>query len=134
VSSLAASDEPFCYITTTGRRTGRPHTIEIWFAAYGVTLYVLSGGETDWVRNLRAASTATVRLGSLQYEARARFPEPGTDEDERARRLVLEKYDPTGADRLGGWARSALPVAFDLDSHRPHAPSGVTERAPDSDG
>jgi hypothetical protein len=24
--------EAFCYLTTTGRRTGRAHTIEIWFA------------------------------------------------------------------------------------------------------
>jgi len=24
--------EAFCYLTTTGRRTGRLHTIEMWFA------------------------------------------------------------------------------------------------------
>jgi hypothetical protein len=26
------ADEEFCYLTTTGRVTGRPHEIEIWFA------------------------------------------------------------------------------------------------------
>lgn len=30
VSQLA--DETFRYLTTTGRISGRPHTIEIWFA------------------------------------------------------------------------------------------------------
>ena len=25
------ADEDFAYLTTTGRRTGRDHTIEIWF-------------------------------------------------------------------------------------------------------
>src|SRR5690606_17915662 len=27
--------EPYCYLTTTGRVTGRPHTIEIWFGHDG---------------------------------------------------------------------------------------------------
>ncbi len=26
------ADEDFCYLTTTGRISGRAHTIEIWFA------------------------------------------------------------------------------------------------------
>src|SRR5262249_4866622 len=49
--SMAADD--FCYVTTTGRRTGRPHRIEIWYAADGNTLYLLSGGGrgSDWVQN-----------------------------------------------------------------------------------
>jgi hypothetical protein len=35
--------QPDCYLTTTGRVSGRPHTIEIWFALQDRTLYVLSG-------------------------------------------------------------------------------------------
>ena len=31
-AELAALD--FCYVTTTGRTTGKPHRIEIWFAAH----------------------------------------------------------------------------------------------------
>jgi hypothetical protein len=38
------ADEDFCYPTTIGRVSGRPHTIEIWFAIEGHTLYMLSGG------------------------------------------------------------------------------------------
>ncbi len=37
-------DEQFCYLTTTGRKTGRPHTIEIWFGFANDTFYLLSGG------------------------------------------------------------------------------------------
>jgi len=37
-------DEDFCHLTTTGRNSGRPHTIEIWFALHGQTLYMLAGG------------------------------------------------------------------------------------------
>src|SRR6186713_3406091 len=35
---------PFAYLTTTGRRTGQPHRIEIWFAAEQGSIYLLSGG------------------------------------------------------------------------------------------
>ena len=100
--------EPFCYLTTAGRVSGRPHTIEIWFALRDHTLYVLSGGGdgSDWVRNLLRRPEVTVR--------RARVVEPGSDEDELARRLVVAKYQPTYGGDLSGWRRSALPVAVDL--------------------
>ena len=37
-------DEDFAYLTTTGRKSGRPHRIEIWFAIDDGKLYLLSGG------------------------------------------------------------------------------------------
>jgi hypothetical protein len=59
----AFGSEPFCYITTTGRRTGRPHTIEIWFGLLQGTVYVLSGGgdRSDWVRNIKARRSVGCR-------------------------------------------------------------------------
>jgi hypothetical protein len=36
---LASQD--VCYLKTTGRITGRPHRVEIWFALNGHTLYIL---------------------------------------------------------------------------------------------
>ena len=39
--------EDFCYLTTTGRTSGKPHEIEIWFALRDGTLYLLSGGATQ---------------------------------------------------------------------------------------
>ncbi|MGH2724522.1 MAG: nitroreductase family deazaflavin-dependent oxidoreductase [Actinomycetota bacterium] len=106
----------FCYVTSRGRRTGRPHTIEIWFEANGATLYLLSGGgdRSDWVRNLRAESSATVRVGEREWDATAR---PVTDpaEDALARRLLAAKYqDWREGKPLSRWAATALPVALDL--------------------
>src|SRR6185312_13518616 len=43
VTAPDAADLDYCYITTTGRRSGKPHTIEIWFALDGRTLYLLAG-------------------------------------------------------------------------------------------
>ena len=115
--AVPGADGAFCYITTTGRRTGRPHTIEIWFAVSGRTVYVLAGGrQADWVRNLRADPRATVRLGDERFPAVARIVEGGSDEDRLARRLVVDKYqDPRSRD-LERWGATALPVAFDLEA------------------
>ena len=110
---------PFCYLTTTGRVSRRPHTIEIWFALDDRTLYLLSGGgdRSDWVRNLQASPQVTVRVGRRDAPAqagRARVVSPGSDEDALARRLVTDKYQPGYGGDLSGWRRSSLPVAVDL--------------------
>ena len=34
----------FAYLTTTGRRTGKERTVEIWFALQDGRIYMLSGG------------------------------------------------------------------------------------------
>ena len=109
--------EPFCYLTTTGRRSGHPHTIEIWFAAHGASLYLMSGGRerADWVRNIRADGGVGVRIGTVEFRGTGRLVDAGTDEDALARRLLLAKYQPPGSDELESWGRSALPVAVDLE-------------------
>ena len=113
---------PFCYLTTVGRVSERPHTIEIWFALQGSTLYLLSGGgdRSDWVRNLSARPAVTVRIGrrdAAELPGHARVVEPGSEEDELARRLVVGKYQPTYGGDLTSWRRESLPVAVDLDDH-----------------
>ncbi len=106
-------EEQFCYVTTTGRRTGRPHTIEIWFGRREDTIYLLSGGgdRSDWVRNLMADPRCEVRIGGVHYLGTAHLVS-GPEEDALARRLLGEKYG-RGQD-LTRWLREALPVAIDL--------------------
>ncbi len=111
----------YCYVTTTGRTSGRPHTIEIWFALAGDRVYLLSGGgdASDWVQNLRVHPTIGLRIGGRDMLAQAHVVED-PDEDELARRLVMEKYQPGYAGDLEEWRRTALPVRIDL----PEAPAG----------
>ena len=113
----ALGSEDYLYLTTTGRVSGNPHRIEIWFALSGATAYLLSGGgeRSDWVRNLRADPSARVRIGDRDLTATARVLEPATDEDALARRLVFDKYARGYSGDLTGWRASALPVALDLD-------------------
>lgn len=118
--------ESFCSLTTEGRRTGRAHTIEIWFAARGRTIYVLSGGgeRSDTVRNLRADPAVGLRIGKRAWSATARVVEDPA-EAALARRLVPEKY-AEWEDGLEAWAESALPVAIDLP---PEGPRGFLSPA-----
>jgi len=110
------NSEQYCYLTTTGRVTGHPHRIEIWFAIDQDTLYMLSGGgeRSDWVKNLRREDAVTVQIGADQFVGRARVVTDPT-EDERARALVHDKYAPGYRGDLANWRRSALPIAVDLE-------------------
>jgi deazaflavin-dependent oxidoreductase (nitroreductase family) len=102
------------HLTTTGRRTGRPHRIEIWFALHDGTLYLLSGGRdrSDWVANLLAHPIVSFELAGTTTTSVARVVDPGTEEDALARRLVVDKYTTRDPDDLGEWERTALPVAI----------------------
>ena len=107
----------FLYLTTTGRRSGRPHRIEIWFAAYHGKLYLLSGGRdrSDWVRNLQANARVSVELAGEEHVGAARVLVLGTAEDRLARELLVAKYEPVEHGSLEEWGRTSLPVAIEFD-------------------
>lgn len=107
--------DDYCYLTTRRRRTGRPHRIEIWYAADGDTLYLLSGGgqSSDWVQNLLADPTVLVEINGSVRSAHAQVLAPGTA-SERARSLVFDKYAPRYDGDLTAWRERALPVAIEL--------------------
>jgi deazaflavin-dependent oxidoreductase (nitroreductase family) len=109
------ADDDFCYLTTTGRITGRPHTIEIWFALDQHTLYMLAGGaSSDWVKNLLKTPEVEVRLRAETFTGRARVVERA-EEDALARRIVVAKYQPGYGEDLTDWGRDSLAVAVDLE-------------------
>jgi deazaflavin-dependent oxidoreductase (nitroreductase family) len=121
---VTADEDParldYCYVTTTGRRSGNPHTIEIWFALDGDRVYLLAGegDQSDWVRNVRHEPRVGLRLGPDDMICRARVVED-PQEDALARRLILEKYSPRSSDDLDEWGRTALPVVIELPAPSP---------------
>jgi deazaflavin-dependent oxidoreductase (nitroreductase family) len=111
----AHADEEFAYLTTAGRRTGQPHTIEIWFAVDRGVVYMMAGGRerSDWVRNLIAQPAVRLQIGDDDWDAQARVVDAETEEDTRVRPLLREKY-ASSSDDLVSWARTALPVALEV--------------------
>jgi deazaflavin-dependent oxidoreductase (nitroreductase family) len=112
------SGQDYCYLTTTGRVSGRPHEIEIWFGTQNRTIYLLSGGGdgSDWVKNLLKNPAVTVRIAKHTFVATARLV-TDKEEDRMARYLLAEKYQEWEAGRtLSQWARTALVVGIELSS------------------
>jgi deazaflavin-dependent oxidoreductase (nitroreductase family) len=111
------ADEDMCYLTTTGRRSGRSHEIEIWFGIRDGRLYLLSGGgaAADWVKNLKRSPKVKVRINSQTASGTARVVRPNTREDTAARELLDGKYMGwREGKKLSSWARRALPVAIEI--------------------
>ena len=109
------SGEPYAYLTTIGRSSGRPHRIEIWFAAHEGRIWLMSGGRdrSDWVRNLMANPRVTIELGGEARTGVARVLRPETEEDALARELLVAKY-ATPANPLDHWKRRSLPVVIEF--------------------
>ena len=113
------ADIECCYLTTTGRRTGQPHEIEIWFGIVDRTLYLISGnGPTaDWYQNLVADPTVKVRIGQETREGAAYVV---TDPEERRRvgDVMGAKYVWDGDPAIGltypAWCYEVPAVAVEL--------------------
>jgi deazaflavin-dependent oxidoreductase (nitroreductase family) len=112
-----AGGQPYAWLTTVGRISRQPRTVELWFLLEDCTLYFLSGGgeRAAWVRNALAQPDVHVRLGGGTYRGRARTLEAGSDEDQRVRRSIAAKYQGWTEGRpLSHWASSSFCLAVDL--------------------
>ena len=112
---LQLAQEEYCYLTTTGRLSGRPHQIEIWFGVQNNGLYLMAGNHnSDWVKNLLKDPNVTVRIAKQSFQGTARLMKDDQEET-LARNLLADKYREREADgSLSEWARTALPVAIDV--------------------
>jgi deazaflavin-dependent oxidoreductase (nitroreductase family) len=111
--------EAVCHLTTTGRSTGRPRGIEIWFTALGDSLYLISGGGVgaDWVQNLLAHPAATVQVGDQTIPVIGRAPVHTGEERTVAVDRLFDKYGEQVTGTREDWHRAAFLVALDI---RPH--------------
>ena len=115
-------DADFCYLTTTGRVTGDRHTVELWFAIAGPTLFLMHEGSvarplSDWIRNLARDPAVTVRLAArdaTEFSAQARLVDPASAEDRLGRDLLVQKYRSRWSGDLTSWGRNGVVVAIDL--------------------
>ncbi|MFN8616916.1 MAG: nitroreductase family deazaflavin-dependent oxidoreductase [Dehalococcoidia bacterium] len=110
-------DEAYCYLTTTGRKSGEPREIEIWYGVIDSKLYMLSGSGEDehgpkahWVRNLLKTPEVTVRVRDETRPGAARVVERGSPEDAAARKLLVERYQPGYSNNLENWGRTSVVV------------------------
>jgi deazaflavin-dependent oxidoreductase (nitroreductase family) len=63
-----AENAPYLYLTTTGRKSGLPREIEIWFVAHGGHYYLVAEHRerAQWVQNIQADPAITFRLADRE--------------------------------------------------------------------
>jgi deazaflavin-dependent oxidoreductase (nitroreductase family) len=105
--------EDYCYLTTRGRVTGKPHEIEIWFVVHEEAIYIMSGGmdKSDWVKNLLKEPNVSIRIAGQTFAAIASVGV--TSQENLIRNKMADKYKEREADgSLSEWAQTALVVKF----------------------
>ena len=97
------------YLTTTGRVSGLPREIEIWFVESGGRLYILAEHfrRAHWVQNIEREPRVRVRIEGREFQGTGRVLDEENDAEtwRRAQSLAREKY---------GWG-DGLPVEITLD-------------------
>jgi deazaflavin-dependent oxidoreductase (nitroreductase family) len=69
----------YLYLTTTGRITGQPREIEIWFTEHGGRVYLIAERESaNWVRNIQSQPQVKVQVGDAEFNAIARVVRNGS--------------------------------------------------------
>ena len=105
IDALATSE--FCYLTTRGRRSGRPHRIEIWFVAHDAGVYLLSDtGRSDWCRNLIADPHVTLEVGTERQDTLARPIDRNDPANAVVRPAMIAKYQAGYGEDLRSWSET----------------------------
>jgi deazaflavin-dependent oxidoreductase (nitroreductase family) len=102
----ALRHENVLYLTTVGRSTGKPRTIEIWFVSYQERIYLLAeqGLKAQWVRNIQANPEVRMQIAEHRFRARGHVLDDARDSEEWQAVTALSR-------RKYGWG-DGLPVAF----------------------
>jgi deazaflavin-dependent oxidoreductase (nitroreductase family) len=79
-------------LTTVGRRTGKPHTVPVWFVVDGDTLYLNTLDPTrDWVLNAKKTPAVRLDFGSIVLAGElATVADPALEA--RVRQWLRDKY------------------------------------------
>ena len=101
-------------IITTGRRTGRPHRVTVWFAYEPGALWLRTDRDADWLRNLEREPRARVRVADQEIDVHR---ERLDDEDAALRHLIALWRAKYGQEWVADWyvERGRVPVRLRLD-------------------
>jgi deazaflavin-dependent oxidoreductase (nitroreductase family) len=104
-------------LTTTGRRSGEPHTVTVWFAYDDGALWLRTDRDADWLRNLERDPRARIRVAGIE---RAAHREPVADESAALRRLIDIWRAKYGQEWVADWyvERGRVPVRLVLETGR----------------
>jgi len=82
------------YLTTTGRNSGEPRSIEIWFVYAQGNIYLISGMgmSSNWVKNLLKDPQVKVQIKDSSLSGKANVVPPKSEARDQVARLYQRKY------------------------------------------
>jgi len=90
---MKVRSQKFIRLTTKGRKTGRLHTVELWFAASDVKVFLShEGKETDWMRNIKQNGEVSFEIGGKNFTGKAHYVEAQAEEVWQCKVALYEKY------------------------------------------
>jgi len=102
VSKVA--QEKYIYLTTKGRKTGKPHTVELWFATAENKIYLShEGTHTDWMKNILKDNRVKFKIGKIQFKGNARIAKTGQPFESGKHALYLKYYGKADENTINDW-------------------------------
>lgn len=89
---MKVRSQKFIHLTTKGRKTGRPHSVELWFAASDGKVFLShEGKETDWMKNIKQKGEVSFEIGGENFTGKGHYIEE-PDEAWLCKVALYEKY------------------------------------------
>ena len=108
--------EKFVYLTTKGRKSGRDHEVELWFAISDGRVYLSHEGKhTDWMKNLIRDDNVKLKIGSETFNGQAKLTELGSTGRVRGMEALYSKYyGPASKETLDDWFELSSLIEIEL--------------------
>jgi deazaflavin-dependent oxidoreductase (nitroreductase family) len=107
------TEPQFLYLSTSGRKTGKNHKIEIWFLEHDGRYHIISERENNahWVQNILYNPKVSFSVGDVSFQGTARIINQEKESDLAAQVSILmdEKY---------GWSKGVIVELISLNSPR----------------
>ena len=110
--------EKYIYLTTRGRKTGKPHTVELWFAVAEKKVYLSHEGTyTDWMKNILENSQVEFRIGKTKFKGNAHIAKDGEEAFELGKHaLYLKYYGNADEDEIDDWFSESAIVEISVQA------------------
>lgn len=96
--------EKFAHLTTDGRKTGKPHRVELWFSLGAGKIFLSHEGDhTDWMRNITKNKRVHIQIGRLDVEAEAMILKEGVSNELGKTSLYEKYYGPAPKATIDDW-------------------------------
>jgi len=111
------ADEKYIYLTTKGRKTGKPHTVELWFAAAGKMIYLShEGAYTDWMKNILEDSRVGFKIGKAQFKGNARMAKSVDAFEVGKHALYIKYYGKASKDKINDWFSESAIIEISMQA------------------